>query len=162
MGPVEVLADQWRRSCWTDAWHGASLGALLRDVDAETAASHPIPGAHSIWEVVLHLTGWTDEVGRRLEGHEPGQPPAGDWPAPPEPTAASWQAALDGLAAAQGRLEARLLAFPAARLAERVGSVRDAPLGTGVSFEGMLNGLLQHNAYHGGQIALLRRASGLR
>lgn len=160
MGPIEFLADQWRRSCWTDAWHGRSLGVLLRDLDAETASAHPIPGTHSIWEVVLHVTGWTDEVGRRLQGHAPGQPPAGDWPAPPEPTAASWQAALDTLAAAQGRLEEILVAFPEDRLADRVGNARDAALGTGMSYEGMLSGLLQHNAYHGGQIAQLRRASG--
>ena len=36
----------------------------------------------------------------------------------------------------------------------------DAPLGTGVSYEGMVSGALQHNAYHGGQVALLRRAAG--
>jgi hypothetical protein len=160
LGPIDILADQWRRSCWTDAWHGSSLGALLRDVDARTAAARPIEGGHSIWEVVLHLIGWTDEVARRLQGHAPGQPQAGDWPSPPEPTTAGWQAALDALAEAQGRLEGVLVAFPADRLGERVGGERDAPLGTGVSYEGMLNGLLQHNAYHGGQIALLRRAAG--
>jgi hypothetical protein len=157
---MDVLADQWRRSCWTDAWHGSSLGALLRDVDWETAAAHPIPGAHSIWEVVLHVTGWTGEVARRLEGHAPAMPDAGDWPAAAEPTGASWQAALDALAEAQGRLERLLVAFPADRLGDRVGGERDAPLGTGVSYEGMINGALQHNAYHGGQIALLRRAAG--
>ena len=142
MGPIDVLADQWRRSCWSDPWHGSSLGSLLREVDPQTAAAHPIVGGHSIWEVVLHLTAWTDEVARRLAGHEPAMPLAGDWPAPPEASAARWQETLDGLA-------------------ERVGSERDAPLGTGVSHEGLVQGALQHNAYHGGQIALLRKALGL-
>lgn len=160
MGPIDVLADQWRRSCWSDAWHGSSLGALLRDVDAETAAAHPIAGGHSIWEVVLHLTGWTDEVARRLEGSAPAIPAAGDWPDGPEATDAAWQDTLDDLAEAQGRLERALVALPAERLHERVGSERDAPLGTGVSNEGLVHGVLQHNAYHGGQIALLRRAAG--
>ena len=160
MSPTEVLADQWRRSCWSDPWHGSSLGALLRDVDAATAAAHPIEGRHTIWEVVLHLTGWTDEVARRLEGHAPAMPQAGDWPHPVEATAPNWQRVLDALAEAQGRLERSIVAFPAERLAERVGHERDAPLGTGVSFEGLIQGALQHNAYHGGQIALLRRAAG--
>ena len=160
MGAIEVLADQWRRSCWSDPWHGSSLGALLRDVDAATAAARPLEGAHSIWEVVLHLTGWTGEVARRLEGHAPAMPQAGDWPAPPDPTAGRWQETLDGLADAQGHLERLIVAFPADRLGERVGHERDAPLGTGVSYEGLIQGSLQHNAYHGGQIALLRRAAG--
>ena len=72
----------------------------------------------------------------------------------------SWQAALDALADAQGRLEAVLVAFPADRLADRVGVERDVPLGTGLlATKVMINGVLQHNAYHGGQIALLRRAA---
>jgi hypothetical protein len=129
-------------------------------VDAATAAAHPVEGGHSIWEVVLHLTGWTDEVARRLEGHAPATPQAGDWPPAPDPTATRWQQALDALADAQARLERLIVAFPEGRLAERVGQERDAPLGTGVSYEGLIQGSLQHNAYHGGQIALLRRAAG--
>ncbi len=160
MSSTDVLADQWRRSCWSDPWHGSSLGALLRDVDAAAAAAHPIEGGHSISEVVLHLTGWTDEVARRLEGHAPAMPQAGDWSPPADASAAGWQRVLDALAEAQGRLERSIVAFPAERLAERVGHERDAPLGTGVSFEGLIQGALQHNAYHGGQIALLRRAAG--
>ena len=159
MSPIDVLADLWRRSCWSDPWHGSSLGALLRDVDAATAAAHPIEGGHSIWEVVLHLTGWTDEVTRRLAGHAPAMPQAGDWPAPAEPGAVRWRETLDALAEAQGRLERAIVGFPADRLAELVGHERDAPLGTGVSYEGLIQGSLQHNAYHGGQIALLRRAA---
>ena len=160
MSTTSALADDWRRSCWTDPWHGPSLGTLLRDVEAQTAAAHPIAGGHSIWEVVLHLTAWTAEVARRLEGHAPAIPSEGDWPAPAEADAAHWHAALDALADAQARFEAQLSAFPASRLPERVGGDRDAPLGTGVSFQGMISGALQHNAYHGGQIALLRRAAG--
>jgi uncharacterized damage-inducible protein DinB len=155
---LESLADDWRRSCWTDPWHGPSLGTLLRDLDAADAATHPIDGAHSVWELVLHLTGWTREVARRLEGLEPSMPEDGDWPAVGEASPARWQAALDALAESQARLERSLLAFPADRLAQRVGGARDAPLGTGVSYEGMVRGALQHNGYHGGQVALLRRA----
>jgi hypothetical protein len=49
--------------------------------------------------------------------------------------------------------------FPAPRLAERVGGTRDAPLGTGVSYREMILGALQHDAYHSGQIALLRKSA---
>ena len=30
---------------------------VLEGVSAEAAAAHPVAGAHSIWELVLHLTG---------------------------------------------------------------------------------------------------------
>jgi uncharacterized damage-inducible protein DinB len=157
---LAALAEDWRRSCRGDAWHGSSLGALLKEIDAPRAAAHPIPGGHSIWEIVLHIAAWTGEVARRLEGHEPALPVEGDWPAPADPTRSNWQDTLDALAAAQARLEAALVALPESRLGARVGGDRDAPLGTGVTHEGMISGVLQHNAYHGGQIALLARASG--
>jgi hypothetical protein len=38
-----------------------------------------------------------------------------------------------------------------------VGPARDAPLGSGVTFGVMLVGLMEHNAYHGGQLSLLKR-----
>jgi hypothetical protein len=44
---------------------------------------------------------------------------------------------------------------------ERTGgslSDRDPALGTGATYRGMVNGLVQHNAYHSGQLALLRKA----
>jgi hypothetical protein len=37
-------------------------------------------------------------------------------------------------------------------------SDRDPALGSGVNHRAMVHGLIQHNAYHSGQIALLRKA----
>jgi uncharacterized damage-inducible protein DinB len=156
---LEALVADWRRSCRGDAWHGPSLAALLETIDADAAAAHPIAGGHSIREIVLHVAAWTREVARRLEGGEPALPVEGDWPAPVDPAAATWPDAIAALRAAQARLEEALIALPETRLDARVGGVRDAPLGTGVTFEAMISGALQHNAYHGGQIALLARAA---
>ena len=46
--------------------------ALLDGVTAEQAAAHPIPGAHSIWELTLHIAAWESACLRRLEG-DPAQ-----------------------------------------------------------------------------------------
>ena len=54
-------------------------------------------------------------------------------------------------------LAAAVARFPEARWRDKVGGERDAPLGTGVSYAAMLAGLLQHDAYHGGQVGLLRK-----
>jgi hypothetical protein len=48
--------------------------------------------------------------------------------------------------------------LPPAGLDRRVGTLGDRSLGTGVSCREMIHGLVQHNAYHSGQIALLRKA----
>ena len=57
-----------------DPWHGPNVVALLDGVSARDAAAEVVPGAHSIWQLVLHMTGWTREVRARLEGEAAGEP----------------------------------------------------------------------------------------
>jgi uncharacterized damage-inducible protein DinB len=74
------------------------------------------------------------------------------------PTAARWQAARAALAQALTNLREQLRRLPDERLDQVVGGERNPALGTGVTVLVMLHGLLQHNTYHLGQIALLRKA----
>jgi uncharacterized damage-inducible protein DinB len=130
---------------------------VLADVTASDAARRPGGDTHSIWELVLHMRAWTNEVTRRLAEGSPRLPDEGDWPPAPEPTADAWVATLRSLDEAHERLIATLRNFAPERLDERVGSARDAPLGSGVSYRAMLHGLAQHDAYHTGQVAILKK-----
>ena len=103
------------------------------------------------------MTGWTREVANRLEGKGPKPPALGDWPETGPVDDARWDAARADLFAAHEDLVSALGRFPASRLSERIGEERDAPLGTGVSYREMILGALQHDAYHAGQISLLRK-----
>ncbi len=142
-------------------WHGASLAENLRGVTAEQAASRPIPEAHSIWEIVLHLTAWTGEVARRLRTGDPRLPESGDWPEVGLVSDAGWTRAVEALQAEHRELAKSAARFGEDRWSHQVGAALDAPLGTGVSYAAMVAGLVQHDAYHGGQIGLLRKALGL-
>ena len=128
---------------------------------AEEAAAHPIPGAHSIWEIVLHMTGWLNEVRRRLGGRPPDMPEKGDWPEPGETSEAAWQRDRSRLEEAVTKSSRHALRSPRGgpgpdgRIDRRA---RNPALGTGVTHRAMVNGIVQHNAYHSGQIALLRKA----
>jgi hypothetical protein len=113
---------------------------------------------------------WADEVARRAEGAPPGTPRAGDWPAVPAPAdEAAWRAARAALDAARERLLAAVAAVDPARLdrplpppnAADAHLAADA-LGTRDTLHGAVLGLAEHNAYHGGQIVLLRRALAAR
>ena len=157
---LDVIRDELARAYDGDPWHGSSVAKILVGISAADAHVHPIPGAHSIWELVLHLAAWTGEVRRRLEGGEPGEPAEGDWPAPPQaPSDAAWSEARARLRTAHEALLAAVARTPAPRLGRVVGSEqRDPAAGTGITHEIMLHGLAQHHAYHGGQIAILKRA----
>ncbi|MRS12847.1 MAG: hypothetical protein EG823_07220 [Actinobacteria bacterium] len=52
---VNRLAEQLKLAVEGTAWHGPSVLELLQRVLALEAASHPIAGAHSIWELLLHI-----------------------------------------------------------------------------------------------------------
>jgi uncharacterized damage-inducible protein DinB len=155
---ADFLAEQVLLAYRGPAWHGASLAENLAGLTAADAAARPVAAGHSVWEIVLHTTAWTDEVRRRLEGGEPGVPVEGDWPGVADSSPEAWAHALERLGGAHEALAAAARRFPDARWSEQVGQAHDAPLGTGVTCAAMISGLLQHDAYHGGQIGLLRRA----
>jgi uncharacterized damage-inducible protein DinB len=157
---VTRVVDQLERAYSGDAWHGPSVIEALGDVTAQMAAARPVAAAHSIWELVLHLTSWKHEVCRRVEGALPQLPAEGDWPPVPAATEEHWAAALDDLATAHRRLIAATRLLQESHLADMVGAHRDRPLGAGVSFYVTLLGAVQHDVYHAGQLMLLKRALG--
>jgi len=157
---LEAIRDDLRQSYVGHPWHGSSITELLDGVDAETAARRSIPNAHTIWELVLHMAGWTREAASRVRGGSPKSPPR-DWP---EQDAGggekAWRTALKELEAAQNDLERAVDDLESEDLIRWIGDERDPAAGTGVSVGTLIRGLLQHQAYHQGQIAILKRAAG--
>jgi uncharacterized damage-inducible protein DinB len=160
MSDVLFLREQLRKGYSDDPWHGPDTTSLLADLTAEEAAAHPVAGAHSVWEIVLHMTAWQNEVRRRLGGKQPDLPEEGDWPEPGETSAAAWRRDQKRLGESLDELLRALDGLTEADLERAGGSLsdRDPALGTGATYRGMVNGLVQHNAYHSGQLALLRKA----
>ncbi len=133
----------------------------LDGVTAQMAAARPIPGAHSIWEIALHVTGWRGEVRRRLQGATAGTPPQGDWPPmPPHPTGEQWATVLDALQRSHDDLVETVRALDDSRLDAPVKDERSRELGTGVSQYVTVHGIVHHDLYHAGQMALLKKAAG--
>ena len=148
------IEDQLKRSLEGDAWHGPAVLETLQGLTAAQAHAHPIAGAHSVWEVVLHLTYTYRVVLRRIRGDGAPIRAAEDWPLVPHATEASWQEAVDALRRVNVELRDAVRAFPAGRLDEAL--VPDPPYTAYVQFIG----ITQHDLYHAGQISLLKRALG--
>jgi uncharacterized damage-inducible protein DinB len=159
MSDKSFLREQILKGFSDDPWHGPSTLSLLEDLTAREAAKHAVPGAHSVWEIVLHMISWHNEVRRRLSGNPPAMPEEGDWPRIGKVSEAAWRRDLERLGASLTELLNTLDGLREEDL-DRIGgglSDRDPALGTGVTLRAMANGLVQHNAYHSGQIALLRK-----
>jgi uncharacterized damage-inducible protein DinB len=153
----ESRLEAVRRSFDGDAWHGPALADVLAGVSVEAAWHRPGANVHTIAELVLHIAAWSSEVARRLEGAQPAEPLEGDWPHPGDPEEWVWHEILNRLQQARAHVLSAIERTPLDRLSAVVGATRDAPLGTGVTYAAMIDGLAQHNAYHGGQIMLIRK-----
>jgi uncharacterized damage-inducible protein DinB len=153
MTEVERILDQLRRAYEGEAWHGPSVREALTGVTAEQAHARPLSGAHTIWELVQHIAVWEDVGRRRLEGDraaiEISSPE--DWPPASDQSEAAWErakAALD-----RGH---QALIKSVARVSE---SRLDEPILEGLSTVYVtLHGVIQHDVYHAGQIAMLKKA----
>jgi len=141
-----------------DPWHGLSITTVLAGIDAKTAALRTIPRGHTIWELVLHMTSWTREVVSRVKGAAPESPE--DWPVPDfEGGESAWMAANEDLGRAQRELEEAVGALEPSDLLRWIRDQRNPALETGQTVGTLIRGLLQHHAYHQGQVALLKRAA---
>ena len=149
---VNRLEEQLRRALEGEAWHGPSVLELLAGVSAAQAASHPIAGAHSIWELVLHIRSDYDLVLRRMAGDGRELTAAEGWPACPAPTEENWQQTVQELELWNRKLRQAVRDFPDERLDDLL--VAESPYTAYTQFIGVT----QHNLYHAGQIALLKRA----
>jgi uncharacterized damage-inducible protein DinB len=152
MNELGRIADQLKRAYEGPAWSGPSLLDVLKDVTAPEAAARPIPNAHTIWEIVHHIRVWEDVVTRRLQG-EPVREYSGteDWPPVTDISDAAWQTALDQLKESNHRLREVINGFEQMRLSGLVP-------GADYSFYVLVQGAVQHDLYHAGQIGLLKKA----
>ena len=155
MTEIERILDQLKRAFEGNAWHGPSVRQVLAGIMAAQAHARPLRNAHSIWELVRHIGVWEDVGRRRLTGDraqiEISSPE--DWPPPEDTSEAAWEQAKDALNRGHQALVEAIAATPESRL--------DEPI-----FEGMstvyvtLHGVIQHDLYHAGQIAMLKKALG--
>jgi hypothetical protein len=150
MSEIARILDQYDRAMGGDAWHGDPVWTILDGITPQQAATRPDPNSHNIWELVSHITFWETEVYRRLKHLPPRSPDKLNFPATPEPTAENWNRTLEELR--QSNREFR------AALAELDDSQLDEPLpGREKTAYVEVHGVIQHNLYHAGQIALLRK-----
>jgi uncharacterized damage-inducible protein DinB len=151
MSEVNRIIDQMDRAMNGEAWHGPPLEELIKDVSAQQAAAHPVEGAHSIWELVNHIAAWNAILAQRAAGKPVAVTPEQDWPAVTDTNAESWKRSLEKMREARARLRGVVEKLKDAQL-------EDIVPGKDHSVYVLLHGGVQHDLYHAGQIAVLKKA----
>jgi uncharacterized damage-inducible protein DinB len=153
MSETARLADQIRRAFDGEAWHGDSVLEILAGVNAKTAAAKPVPNAHSIWEILLHIAAWDDAIIRRAKGNAVKLTDAENFPAMGNTSESAWQAAIANVKTKHDELVKTVADFPDSRLQE----IAPGKTESFYDFYYMFSGIAQHELYHAGQIALLKK-----
>lgn len=151
MTQIEIIGDEIDRALRGQAWHGSSLCELLEGMTVEEAIQRPIPAGHNVWEIVMHITSWANIATRRITGGQVEPYEGEDWPHAGDMTSERWVAIQAALRQSHENLREAVLGLTDEQLAV------DAPKSQN-SVGVLLHGVTQHAAYHGGQIALLKKA----
>lgn len=136
-----------QRSFEKNAWHGPAVKEVLENITAEQANKR-LPDSHRIIELVAHMTAWRIFVVKKLEGDS-------EYKVAEEmnfPAATDWLKAMKELDESQAKLLEAVKAFDSAKLHEPV------PHGSyNYSYYTLLHGIIHHDLYHAGQIALIKK-----
>ncbi len=147
------IADQLRRAFTGEAWHGDSLLELLDGVTAAQASARRVAHAHTIWELVLHIAAWDGAVLRRMAGEAVTLSDDQNFPPVRDTSETAWRRAVEHARHVHEELVHAAEQFPEARLGDRVPGKQ----GAYYTYYYMLHGVAQHELYHTGQIALLKK-----
>lgn len=155
MNEVERIGDQFRRAFDGEAWHGPAVLPLLEGVTAQQAAAHPIPGAHSIWELTLHIAAWESACKRRLEGDPAQLSDEEDWSNISDFSDEAWTKTKEDLLENHAQLLSAIARVDESKLDQPIMTHATIPFS---SMYVTLHGGVQHDLYHAGQIAMLKKA----
>ncbi len=132
-----------------------NLEHALDGLPARLRGTRPDRLPHSVWELVQHIRLAAVDLADFMEDRDYTAPewPAGYWPPNPEPSDAEWDEALAAITGERARLQA-IANRPGLDLTARI------PWGEGQTYLRTLLVALDHEAYHVGQIVLVRQALG--
>jgi len=137
------------------AWHGGPTAAgALRGISAAQAIWAPARGRKSIWQLALHIAYWKYAVRRRLEGGTAPRFPRtpANWPRVPERAdARSWAEDVALLKREHELLVQTISQIPSTRYRVALPGGKQWTVGE------LIVGIAQHDAYHTGQMQMLKR-----
>ena len=151
MSEIDRILNRYDEVLRGAAWHGDPMWQILEGISAETAAVRPLPGAHTIWEIAMHMMFWEEVATERLAGLRAGLVEERNFPPMPEHTEEAWSKMLDQLRASNRSFRQALSQLDVAKLDDLSAAGKR-------TFYDEAHGLIEHHIYHLGQIALLKKA----
>ena len=154
MTEIERIQDQLKRSFFGASWHGPSVTEALENISAELSSSTRLKGAHSIRELVDHMSFWKNLVGRVLkkEKIDLQEEVERDWPKISDHSDRAWESAKENLHSTHDHFSKIVQGLAETDLDREVMGVKNR-----YTVNQVVHGVIQHDLYHAGQIVLLKK-----
>lgn len=149
---IKSWVKEWERVYSGSPWLGNSMLKALEGVEAEKAMTRPLTGRHTIAELVAHVIGWRKLLLKRLQGDNAfsvRQKATFDCAVYGQKPEEIWENLLKTLEADQIEMTRLLNTKEESFLSEKVAK-------RNYNYRYLIKGLIQHDVYHMGQIALLK------
>ena len=150
------LLKQYDRCFNENGWFVAVRNAL-EGVDAEQAVWKPEGSDNSIWETLAHITYYNSAYLIRFGGEKYEYTVADNdatFVTPENPSDEDWNAEVENFDRVMRELRSSIEAAEDAKFSQPVSTTNQA------SWAELILNINAHNAYHGGQILLLRKLQG--
>lgn len=131
-------------------WIDINIDATLKNISHQQAHKRILAGCNSIWEITNHLIAWRSNVLKRVHGKKIKTPGNNYFEKVNDHSANAWANTLKRFAATQKQW----LHYLEKLNPEQLGTLYP---GNNMSYYEHIQGILQHDAYHLGQIVLLKK-----
>jgi uncharacterized damage-inducible protein DinB len=132
-------------------WYGDSICHIIESITPVKAYWQPTQGAHSIAQLVSHMIYWRQALIKRLNGdldYKPSMKSEDNWKSHEQLKKLGWKSLLKSLDESQSQL--------LTLLSNQKDSLLKKKYSEKATFHDLINGILQHDLYHTGQIAYLK------
>jgi len=150
MSEQERIADQYSRLFNGDSWIDVNIMDTLASLSHKQAAAKPFREANSIWQIVNHLVSWRETVVKRIKGENIPSPEHNFFLPVADTSEAAWEKTITDFETSQQAWLTALKVMTPGEV-EQVYTPRNQ-----TNYE-LIMGILQHDAYHLGQIVILKK-----
>ena len=147
---INRMVKQFEALQHGDCWIGNNFKETLHGVGATMAVKTITPAGNSFWHLTAHLIYWRNTVVNRLTGSS-NPPPFKDFLLPDILSEENWKQTLYDFEAAYHVLRAAMHNIKDDHLDK-------ATVNETQTYYQLITGCLQHDAYHLGQMTLLKKA----
>jgi len=143
---AELFEDLYDGNPWIDV----TLIGTLKNITAEQAAKKLSPGWNSIWQILHHIISWRENVILRVQGQATESPASNYFDEITDESEKAWGDTMQRLQDSQEKWLSFLKQFDEADF-EKIYQPNNG------SYYKHIHGIIQHDAYHLGQIVMLAK-----